>query len=155
MYKQSLKKIELNYYSIYTIMNIPSEICDKILYNYLTIYDNKNINHDVENFRKIKIKKSINKINKLIYNYILSVRENMSTDHYETPKKYFKKYYPLCIRKKWIIVAMKKVNLVNNNEVKNLFDMYNNDTTNKISLVDTFNKIIDLINNDELNYIGW
>lgn len=136
-------------------MNIPSEICDNILSNYLTIYDNKNINHSVENFRKNKIKKSINKINKLIYNYIVAFRKDMNVDEYDVSKYYYKKYYPLRYRKSMIILSMTKINLVNHDEVKKLFDIYNNDITNKISLVDTFNKIIDLINIDELHYIGW
>jgi hypothetical protein len=136
-------------------MDIPSEICDNILSNYLTIYENKNINRNVENFRRNKIKKSINKINKLIYNHIVSLRKDMDIEYYDLPKYYYKKYYPMCERKGMIILAMNKVNLVNHNEVKKIFDIYNNDITNKISLVDTFNKIIDLINIDELNYIGW
>lgn len=136
-------------------MDIPSEICDNILSNYLTIYENKNINHNVENFRKNKIKESINKINKLIYNHIVALRKDIDVEYYDLPKNYYKKYYPMCERKGMIILAMKKVNLVNHDEVKRLFDIYNNDTTNKISLVDTFNKIIDLISIDELNYIGW
>lgn len=136
-------------------MDIPSEICDNILSNYLTIYENKNINRNIENFRRNKIKKSINKINKLIYNHIVSLRKDMEVEQYDLSKHYYKKYYPMCERKNWIILAMNKVNLVNHIEVKKLFDIYNNDTTNKVSLVDTFNKVIDLISIDELAYIGW
>lgn len=136
-------------------MDIPSEICDNILSNYLTIYENKNINRNIENFRRNKINKSINKINKLIYNHIVSLRKDMDIDNYYIPKRHYKKYYPLCYRKGMIELSMEKVNLVNHDEVKKLYDIYNNDITNKISLVDTFNKIIDLINIDELNYIGW
>jgi hypothetical protein len=141
--------------SIYkpSIMSMPPEIYNMVLNDYLTIYDNKNINKHIESIRQKKIKSSIYKINKLLYKYIINQRHDMDIEEYYIPKLLYKKYYPLSLRKSFILLVIKKNNLIRYNEIINVFNIYNNNPKNK--LVITFNKIIDLLSNNELFDIGW
>jgi len=134
-------------------MSMPPEIYNMVLNDYLTIYDNKNINKHIESIRQKKIKSSIYKINKLLYKYIINQRHDMDIEEYYIPKLLYKKYYPLSLRKSFILLVIKKNNLIRYNEIINVFNIYNNNPKNK--LVITFNKIIDLLSNNELFDIGW
>jgi hypothetical protein len=74
-------------------------------------------------------------------------------DSYYIPKKYWKLYYPLCERKYFLILVNKQTNLHNNDEIKNIYNKYLKNPKNNLTL--TFNKIIDLLYENELFNIGW
>jgi hypothetical protein len=132
---------------------MPAEIYNVILEDYLTIYDNKNINKYIECKRKQKIKKSSNKINKLIYKYILNMRIDMNQEQYYYSKRFYKLYYPMNLREKFILLSIKKIKSNNYAKIVKIYKNYKNNQKNK--LVFTFNKIIDLLSDQELYYIGW
>ena len=94
------------------LKELPDEIINIILLNYLSIYDNKNINQFIEYKRQKIIKLSIIKINKIIFKYIIIRRFDIEYfDDYAIPKYYWKYYYPLCERKLFIKLVMKQKNL--------------------------------------------
>ena len=134
-------------------MNIPIDIYNDIISNYLTIYDNKNINKYIENIRQKKIKTSIRKIKKLVCKHLLQRRIDSDINEYYISKIFYKKYYPLNERKFYISLIMQKTNLERHVELMNIIKKYNDDPKNKLSVA--FNQIIDLLTDDELFDIGW
>ena len=78
--------------------NLPNEIVNNIILEYITIYENKDINIDIEKKRKNRIKSSIIKINHVLSHYMIKRRYNINyyDEAYYIPKKYWKLYYPLC-----------------------------------------------------------
>ena len=135
--------------------DLPNEIVNNIILEYLTIYDNKSININIENKRKKIIHKSIIKINNRFSYYMIQRKYNIEyyDDSYYIPKKYWKLYYPLCDRKYFLKLVNKQTNLHNNDEIKNIYNKYLKNPKNNLTL--TFNKIIDLLYQNELFNIGW
>jgi len=134
-------------------MQIPAEMYNIILEDYLTIHENKYINKYIEDKRKIKIKKSIKKIKKLISNYIHNYKIDMNQEDYYLSKRFYKLYYPINLREKFILLSIKKISNGNNAKIVEIYNDYKNNKKNKLVL--TFNKIIDLLSNEELAFIGW
>lgn len=135
--------------------NLPNELVNNIILEYLTVYDNKGINKDIENERKYIIKNSIIKINHLIYPYMKKRRYDINyyEDSYYIPKKYWKLYYPLSERKYFLKLVIKQNNLLNKIQIIDLYHKYLKNPKNNLTFV--FNKIIDLLNDNELFNIGW
>lgn len=136
------------------LKELPDEIINIILLNYLSIYDNKNINQFIEYKRQKIIKLSIIKINKIIFKYIIIRRFDIEYfDDYAIPKYYWKYYYPLCERKLFIKLVMKQKNLNQSSEINIIYNYYLKNPKNNLTI--TFNKIIDLLTEIELFNIGW
>ena len=103
--------------------NLPNELVNNIILEYLTVYDNKGINKDIENERKYIIKNSIIKINHLIYPYMKKRRYDINyyEDSYYIPKKYWKLYYPLSERKYFLKLVIKQNNILNKIQIIDLY----------------------------------
>jgi hypothetical protein len=134
---------------------LPDIIINNILLEYTTIYSNKFINKSVEYKRNIKKNNSLNKINKLIYKYIIKRRYEIDyyDDSYYIPKKYWRQYYPLCERKYFLKFTIQHINLHNYEEINNIYNKYLKNPKNNLTI--TFNKIIDLLYDIELLNMGW
>jgi hypothetical protein len=134
---------------------LPNELINNILLEYITIYDNKGINENIENKRRNIINISINKINKFLCKYIIKRRYeiNYYEDSYYIPKKYWKQYYPLRERKYFLKLTNDQKNLRNYDQIHKLYNLYLNNPKNNLTI--TFNNIIDLLYDDELFNIGW
>jgi len=150
--------------------NLPSEIENNIILKYLTIYDNKYINKAIENERTKKIQISIVKINKLLCKYMLKRKHDIdyAENEYYIQKKFWKLYYPLIHRKqflkKTILVLkqyLKNLNNINKDRYSFIISIYQQyvecelTRSHKNMLVITFNKIIELLTDNELFHIGW
>jgi hypothetical protein len=137
-----------------SLNELPNEIINNILIEYTSIFSNKGINKYIENQRNKKIKKSLNIINKIISRYMITRRYAIDyyEDSYYIPKIYWKKYYPLSERKYFLYLVMKQ-NLNRYDEINNIYNDFLKNTSKNITI--TFNKIIDLLNNEELFSIGW
>lgn len=135
--------------------NLPNELVNNIILDYLTIYDNKSININIENKRKTLINLSIIKITHLFSHYMIKKRYDIDyyEDSYYIPKKYWKQYYPLCERKDFLKLVNKQTNLYNNEQIQNIYNEYLKNPKNNLTI--TFNKIIDLLYDNELFNIGW
>ena len=135
--------------------NLPNELVNNIILDYLTIYDNKNIDINIENKRKILINSSITKINKLFNPYMIKRRYDINyyEDSYYIPHLYWKLYYPLSERKYFLELVIKQSNLHNKELVISIYKRYLKNPKNNLTI--TFNKIIDLLYNNELFNIGW
>lgn len=133
---------------------LPDDIINIILLDYLSIHDNKNISRSIECKRQKIIKLSITKINKVLFKYIIIRRFDIEYyDDYAIPKYYWKYYYPLCERKFFIKLVMKQINLNRSNEINIIYNYYLKNPKNNLTI--TFNKIIDLLTDNELFIIGW
>lgn len=137
-----------------SLNELPNEIINNILIEYTSIYSNKYINRYIENQRTQKINKSLNIIKNIISRYMITRRHAIDyyEDSYYIPKRYWKKYYPLCDRKYFLYLVMKQ-NLNRYNEINDIYNDFLKNTSKNITI--TFNKIIDLLDNDELFSIGW
>jgi hypothetical protein len=132
-------------------MEIPENIYNNILINYMSIRDNYGISKYIDNKRNIKKNKAINTINKYIYKYILDLRISMETADYDTPKIYYKKFYPLKYRRALMISALKKD--LDDDYKKELYNDIIDIIHNPNHLVTNFNKFIDYVVYDDLSVI--
>lgn len=135
--------------------NLPIEIINNILIKYITIHYNKCITKYIENERSNLIKLSITKIRKILYKYILKRRYEILYYHeaYFLQAISFKHHYPICNRKKCLKEIITKPNLVRFSEINLLYQNYLKNPKNNLTI--TFNQIIDLMNENELNNIEW
>lgn len=132
------------------MIKLPIEIVNNILVNYLSIYDNFGITREIEEYRNKKINSSRFIINKFIYEYVASYNHCINTYYGRTPKYIYKRYYPLIFRKLHIETYLYRHN---EDDTSEIIKLYRN--INKIGIVKTFNKYIDMISEDDLYFIGW
>lgn len=134
---------------------LPAEIINDILLNYIPIHYNKCVTTYIENERTYIIKSSIAKIRKVLYKYILKRRYEILYYHetYFLQPISFKHHYPICNRKKCLKEIVNRLNLIRYIEINTLYKEYLKNPKNKLTI--TFNKIIDLMNEHELNSIEW
>jgi len=132
-------------------MELPTEIYNNIISDYIPIKFNGVINKKLENKRSKKIKNAKMIINNNIHKYMIDFRKNSNIDYFENNKYIYKKFYPLYLRTALVKLSLTKVKSVNHNDH---LKIYNNMINNK-NIVYNFNKFIDSIEQDKLNYIGW
>lgn len=126
---------------------IPSEILDDIIINYLSIYDNKNINSYYQKKRNQLIKKNYIIINNYIYRHI---KINVHPEFYS--KTFLKKYYPLIYRKAMMELTIKKIHAEPRFLV--LIEILIQGIK-KNGLVVSYNRYIDLVDLNTLYIVGW
>lgn len=134
---------------------LPEIIMDTIILKYSSIHANKYINKYYENKRQIIMNNSLKKIKIVIIKYMLIRRYDIDyyVDSYYIPKKYWKKYYPLCERKNFLKLVINQNNLRNKQYIINIYNDFINNSSKNLTI--TFNKIIDLLDQNELFEIGW
>ena len=106
--------------------NLPNELVNNIILDYLTVYDNKNININIENKRKNIINSSITKIKHLFNPYMIKRRYDINyyEDSYYIPHSYWKLYYPLYKRKYFLKLVIKQSNLHNKELIISIYKRY-------------------------------
>ena len=135
--------------------NIPTEITNKIILNYITIYENKHINKYIDHHRNLKIYNAMVLIRRSFYNYYIDYNNAMADNEYNIPKQHYKRFFPLNLRYKYILEIIEydgHINIERYNKIMELYILYK---SKKKSLVTTFNQIIDILSYDELLFLGW
>lgn len=135
--------------------NIPTEITNNIILNYITIYENKHINKYIEHHRNLKIYNAMVLIRRSFFNYYIDYKNAMADNEYYIPKQYYKRFFPLNLRYKYILEIIEydgHINIERYNKIMELYILYK---SKKKSLVTTFNQIIDILSYDELLFLGW
>lgn len=114
--------------------------------NYLLPYEQMRIS---VKYKEIAINLSKEKIRKAVSRWIVYYDSVMAVDFYYVPKIVYKKCYPLRYRQAFIEQAMDMLASVDSrySEICG-YDQ-------QCGLVETFNKTIDLLSEDELFSIGW
>jgi len=105
-----------------------------------------------DKYKFIAIMKSKEKIKRVIKKWAIGYSIYMDNDYYEIPKIIYKKYYPIKYRQSFIETALDLLIFQDNNRYM-LISEYMLDTN--LSLVESFNKSIDLLSERELFFIGW
>ena len=105
-----------------------------------------------DKYKFIAIMKSKEKIKRVIKKWAIGYSIYMDNDYYEIPKIIYKKYYPIKYRQSFIETALDLLISQDNNRYM-LISEYMLDTN--LSLVESFNKSIDLLSERELFFIGW
>jgi hypothetical protein len=100
-------------------------------------------------YRELAINSSKEKIRKAVSGWTMYYDSVMSVDFYHVPKIVYKKCYPLKYRQAFIEQTMDMLAPV---DIRYL-EICGYDK--KYGLVETFNKTIDLLSEDELFSIGW
>lgn len=129
-----------------SMQHIPMPIVDSIIL-YMKPNEYKLIN---SKYKAIAISKSKDIIRKYVGNWCYLYSEKMNETLYHVPKIYYKLFYPIKYRSGFI---------------DEVFDLLADDVErymivsdileNSKGLVKDFNKIIDILSNDELFVLGW
>jgi len=125
---------------------IPNEIVDSII-RFMPYKKQATIN---KAYRKAVMNKCKKIIFKATINWITQYKDNMDTAHYYIPKSVYKKFYPIKWRQSFIetVLDLFAADNIRYNEVVDICDK-------EKSLVLRFNKVIDVLNDNELFHIGW
>jgi hypothetical protein len=135
--------------------NIPTEITNNIILNYLTIYDNKYINKYIEHHRNLKIYNAMVLIRRSFYNYYIDYQNAITNNEYYIPKIHYKRFFPMYLRYKYILEIIEYDGHINIERYHQIMELYILYKSKKKSLITTFNQIIDILSYDELLFLGW
>jgi len=140
-----------------SLIELPEDIINNIMNNYLSIYDNKFINKKYENDKKNKIILSIRKI-KLNYNKFKASMyykfSNLSISESEI-RLFYILYYPKEFIYEFMVLALTKVTSEHKLKLSQIINNVINDDDDEKKLYYYFRQYINLLKIDELIYIGW